>query len=81
MQDLALIVCFVLLAVVITGPLSIWMAVKNYELGSLFMAALALMFGIFWFINVETSARFIGLCGAILGIVAIWYSVRLTRWW
>lgn len=79
MRDLAIIVGLMFLGVLTTGPLSIWLAVKRYELASLFMAALALMFGIHWFINVQTSIRFVGLAAAILGVVAIWYSVRLTR--
>lgn len=78
-QDLAIIVAILLLAVLTTGPLSIWLAVNRYELASLFMAALALMFGIHWFANVQTAMRFLGLFTAILGVVSIWYSVRLTR--
>lgn len=80
MQDLAIIVGLMFLAMLITGPLSVWLAVQKYELGSLFMAAVALMFGIHWFINMSTSVRFIGLATALLGVFAIWYSVRLTRW-
>ena len=80
MRDLALIVGAVFLAVITTGPLSVWLALRHYELASLFMAATALMFGIHWFINVSTSVRFLGLAAALLGVYAIWYSVRLNRW-
>lgn len=79
MQDLVIIVGLMFLAVLISGPLSVWLAVRDYSLASLFVAATALMFGIHWFINVSTSARFFGLATAILGVVAIWYSVRLPR--
>jgi hypothetical protein len=37
------------------------------------------MFGIHWFINIQTSIRFLGMAVALLGVFAIWYSVRLTR--
>lgn len=80
MQDLAIIVGVMFLAVLTTGPLSVWLALRHYELASLFMAATALMFGIHWFINVSTAVRFLGLLTAILGFFAIWYSVRLDRW-
>jgi hypothetical protein len=79
MHDLAIIVAVMFLAMICTGPLAIWLAVNKYELGSLFMAALALMFGIHWFINIQTSIRFLGMAVALLGVFAIWYSVRLTR--
>lgn len=79
MQDLAIIVGVMLLAVLISGPLSIWLAVRHYSLASLFVAAVALMFGINWFINVSTSIRFLGLLTALLGVAAIWYSVRWLR--
>lgn len=81
MYDLAIIVGLMFLAMLITGPLSVWLAVQRYELGSLFVAAAALMFGIHWFISVPTAVRFVGLVAALLGVYAIWYSVRLTRWW
>lgn len=80
MQDLAIIVGLMLLAVLSTGPLALWLAVQRYEFASLFVAAAALMFGIHWFIHVSTSIRFLGILTALLGVVAIWYSVRLTRW-
>jgi len=80
MQDLAVIVGLMFLAMLITGPLSLWLAFRHYELTSLFVAASALMFGIHWFINVSTSVRFLGLLTALLGVFAIWYSVRLDRW-
>lgn len=80
MQDLAIIVGMMFLAMVITGPLSVWLAVRHCAFASLFMAAAALMFGLHWFIHISTPVRFIGLVTAILGIFAIWYSVRLDRW-
>lgn len=80
MADLALMVALTFLAMLITGPLSIWLAIKHYDFISLFVAALALMFGINWFINVQTPVRFLGMFAAFMGIFAIWYSVRLTRW-
>lgn len=80
MYDLALIVGMLFLAVLVSGPLSVWLAVRDYSVASLFAAATALMFGIHWFINVATSVRFFGLATALLGVYAIWYSVRLNRW-
>lgn len=80
MHDVVLIVGLMFLAMVITAPLAVWLAVRNYSLASLFMAAAALMFGIHWFINISTAVRFIGLIAAILGVFAVWYSMRLARW-
>lgn len=80
MKDLAIIVGLMFLAVLTTGPLAIWLAVQHHEFASLFVAAAALMFGIHWFINVSTAIRFLGLLTALLGVFAIWYSVRLNRW-
>lgn len=80
MYDLALIVSLVAAAVLLTGPLSIWLAVHQYDLGGLFMAAAALMFGVHWFVNISTPLRFVGLAPMLLGLVAIWYIVRMDRW-
>lgn len=79
MYDLALIVGMLFLVVLVSGPLSVWLAVRHYSLASLFMAAVALMFGINWFVAVSTTIRFVGLATAVLGITAIWYSVRFMR--
>lgn len=79
MSDLALIVGLIFMAVLTTGPLSVWLAVKRFEWASLFIAAMALMFGVHWFANIQTSIRFIGILSAILGVVAIWYTMRLSR--
>lgn len=79
MHDLAIIVAVMFLAMICTGPLAVWLAVNKYELGSLFMSALALMFGIHWFINIQTSIRLLGIGVSLLGVFAIWYTVRLNR--
>lgn len=80
MQDLVFLVSLLFLAVLVTGPLSVWLAVRQFFLASLIVAATALMFGIYWFGNVTTPIRFLGLLTAVLGVTAIWYSMRLSRW-
>ena len=79
MRDLAIIVGGMLLTLLSTGPLAVWLAVNKYDLAGLFVAAVALMAGIHWFINISTPIRFIGLGSVLLGVWAIWYIVRLER--
>lgn len=79
MESLAMMVALIFLAVLTTGPAAAWLAMRHYKLASLFVSAAALMVGIHWFIAVPTFMRFIGLGTALLGVFAIWYTVRLNR--
>lgn len=79
MRDLAIIVGGMLLTLLSTGPLAVWLAVNKYDFAGLFVAAVALMAGVHWFINISTPIRFIGLGSVLLGVWAIWYIVRLER--
>jgi len=78
--DLALIVGGMFFLMLAAGPVAVWLAVNKYDLAGLFMAAVALMCGIHWFINILTAARLLGLVPVLLGVGAIWYIVRLDRW-
>lgn len=77
MESLAFLVAGLFLVFTISGPAAVLLALNGFWPGAVLCGLLACSTGLHWFFNVTTSARYIGLISALLGIAAA--GVILSR--
>lgn len=73
MESLALMVVLIMCAVYLCGPLSVFLAVKHWDLAAVILAACAAWLGIYWFVTVYTWPRYLGLVSTACGLYAMYH--------
>jgi len=76
MESLALLVFFIVCAVMLCGPFAVFFAVQRWNLLAVFVGALACWLGIYFFATVYTSFKYLGLVSAGLGLWAMYKTAR-----
>jgi hypothetical protein len=75
MESLAFIVFVLICAVMLCGPTAVGLAYGRYSTLALFVGGLAVFLGVYWFGTIGTSAKYLGLCSALMGL---WALLRAT---
>lgn len=73
MESLAYMVMLIVCAVYLSGPLSVFLAVRHFDLAAVIIAALACWLGIYWFVTVYTWPRYLGLASTACGLYAMYH--------
>jgi|688.fasta_scaffold1076016_2 hypothetical protein len=76
MESLALLVFFIVCAVLLCGPIAALFAVKKWIIAAVVTGALACWLGIYFFVTVYTSFKYLGLVSAGLGLWAMYQTAR-----
>jgi len=76
MASLALVVVFLFLTVLLSGPLSLLFAHLNWPFLCLFMCAISFVFGSNWMVVAPFPVSLIGLISVILSCLAVHNLVK-----
>jgi hypothetical protein len=71
MASLALLVCFIFLTTLISGPLSLFFLYFRFYHLSMVFSLISIVFGMYWFFLVPLPICFVGLISIILGLLSI----------
>ena len=71
MESLALMVFVIWCAVFLCGPIAYALAHFRCNILAIIVSAAAIWLGIFWFGNVYTWAKYLGIVSAVLGLLAL----------
>lgn len=76
MESLALIVFFIVCAVLLCGPLALFFAMVRWHILAVVIGALSCWLGIYFFVTVYTSFKYLGLVSTGLGLWAMYKTAR-----
>jgi len=76
MESLALLVFFLVCAVFLCGPVAAIAAANKFNVLAVIIGALACWLGIYFFVTVYTSFKYLGLVSAGLGLWAMYKTAR-----
>jgi Na+/H+-translocating membrane pyrophosphatase len=76
MESLALLVIFIVCAVMLCGPIAAICAANKFNVLAVLVGALACWLGIYFFVTVYTWFRYLGLVSAGLGLWAMYKTAR-----
>lgn len=76
MESLALLVFVLFCAVFLCGPVAVLLAVNHWSLLAVIIAACSCWLGIYWFLTVYTSAKYLGLVSLACGLYAMYHVAQ-----
>jgi hypothetical protein len=76
MESLAFMVFLIVCAVLLCGPIAAIFAVKKWSIAAVLVGACACWLGIYFFVTVYTSFKYLGLVSAGLGLWAMYKTAR-----
>lgn len=76
MESLAVMAALIFCTVLLSGPLSVLADHFNKPLMAALLATIAIWSGVFWFVHVSTSVKYVGLFSVIAGLYVVWRNAR-----